>query len=345
MQQHQDGHFVPQLPPIPTIPINFGRRSSESAKVEKVGIVDDPRCEMHVQTENHVERPLRVVAVRNKLKESGLYRQLQEIDARPATELELQMVHSADYIEHVKEICLRLESGFISKSPDLFVANGNNSYISALIAAGGVIEATKNVLYGNCKHAYCNVRPPGHHAFRSKGGGFCIFNNVALGVKEAMKCPRVDRVLVLDWDVHHGDGTADIFKNDPYVMYISTHGAPPFYPGTGKVSDNTSSVLNFPLQKGTSSNLYHYLFTTKILPEIRMFHPDLIFISCGIDAHEDDPVGEMCLTEDNYAKMTKYLKELEVPIVCVLEGGYNVDAVANSINVVVEELLKNVESS
>ena len=307
-----------------------------------VGIVDDTRCELHTQSPGHPECPERVIAVRRRLKDSGLYDELRFIPARIATELELQMVHSTDYVQHVKNTCLNNGIGFgrfISQDPDMFVAHGEQSYISALVAAGSVIEATKHVLYGNCNHVYCNVRPPGHHAYKSKGGGFCIFNNVALGVKEAMKCPKVNRVLIFDWDLHHGDGTADIFKDDPYVLFISTHRSAPFYPGTGNTEDNTSSVLNFPLEKGYPAENYQKLFNEKIFPQIADFDPDLIFISCGIDAHEDDPMAELMLTEKDYQYMTYKLKILKKPIVCVLEGGYNVEAVANSVHAIIQTLL------
>lgn len=307
----------------------------------KVGIVDDMRCELHSQSDVHPEKPERVVAVRNKLVETGLYDKLVYVPSRAATELELEMVHSNSYIRHVKEVCLDPSTGsggFISKDPDMFVKDGQKSYISALVAAGGVIEATKHVLYGNLNHVFCNVRPPGHHAYREKGGGFCMFNNVALGVKEAMKCPKVNRVVILDWDLHHGDGTADIFKDDPYVLFLSMHRSAPYYPGTGNVTDNTDSVLNFPVDKHCPVDEYINLFNQKVYTEIRDFNPDLIFVSCGIDAHKDDPMKELLLEEKHYQHMTIKLKMLEKPIICVLEGGYNVDAVASSVNEIVNVL-------
>lgn len=303
-----------------------------------VGIVDDNRCDLHLQTLDHPEAPDRVIAVRNKLKATGLMDKLYQIPAREVTDLELQMVHTNSYIQHVRDVCCTQKSGFISQDADMFVADGPKSYTSARVAAGGVIEATKHVVYGSCMHAYCNVRPPGHHAYAGAGGGFCIFNNVALGVMEALKSPKINRVAIFDWDLHHGDGTADIFKDDPYVLFISVHRSAPYYPGTGMVSDNTESVINYPVDHKFSAGEYIELFDDKIFPEIESFDPDLIFISCGIDAHIDDPMQELCLSESQYTYMTYRFKMMNKPIICVLEGGYNTDAVANSVHGVVEML-------
>jgi len=306
-------------------------------KKVKVGIVDDLRCQIHWQTHDHIEQPMRTAVIRGKLKSCGLYDKLYGISSRCVTNTELETVHTWQYIAHVNKICSSDFGGFVSDDPDLLVRSG--SLISALVAAGGVIEGTKAVLNGKCEHVYCNVRPPGHHAFAYKGGGFCIFNNVALGVKESLKHPKINRVLIVDFDVHHGDGTESIFEDSPQVLYTSLHRSAPFYPGTGMKSD--SSIINYPMQPGDGFLEYKTIFTEKLIPNVKKFNPDIVFISCGIDAHKDDPTNsKINLSSCDFGWMTRQLKNLGKPVVCVLEGGYNLDALGDSICKVVEELLK-----
>lgn len=310
--------------------------------MNSVGLVDDPLCELHVQNNyEHPERPDRIRVIRDKLKTSGIYNCLVHIPAKIASDDELCTVHEQNYLRHVEDIARN--GGFVSGSPDVSLRSdpNSNSLVAAKTAAGGVIEGTKAVVNGVCKYVYCNVRPPGHHAYSTRGGGFCIYNNVALGVEEALKTMK--RALVFDWDVHHGNGTESIFENRNDVMYASIHRGDKygtFYPGTGYTSNEFT--LNFPLNGGVGIEEYKSTFENDFLPRAKEFDPDIIFISCGIDAHRLDNIGgNFPLTEEDYRWMVKHFKSFNKPIVCVLEGGYNLDALANTINAIVLELLLN----
>ena len=297
----------------------------------RVGLVDSILCELHCQEPNHPEAPQRVQAIREALAKAKF--PLIPITPHAASDVELHTVHLENYVKHVKQTCKT--GGFVSADPDVFVQNG--SLTSALIAAGGVIDGVRAVVDGTCDHVFCNVRPPSHHACAHKGSGFCVFNNTALGVMEALK--TYNRVLLFDWDSHHFNGSAAIFKHHPQVLLTSFHVAPPFYPNSGHVSENTASCLNYPLAPKTSAEEYRKLFEFDYLPKARAFNPDVIFISCGFDSHVLDSIGQLMLTEPDYAWMTFKLKEFGKPIIVSLEGGYNISAVASSAVAVVSQIL------
>jgi acetoin utilization deacetylase AcuC-like enzyme len=217
-------------------------------------------------------------------------------------------------------------------------STGKDTWNSALLAAGGVLDAVEHVLNGNIEHVFCNIRPPGHHAYADKGGGFCIFNNIALGAEKASH--YFDRVLIFDWDVHHGNGTEAIFKNRKDVLFGSIHRSPPFYPNTGSSLDNDKNNKNYPLEAFVSVENYKKVFEN-FFKTVQQFSPDIIFISCGIDSHKDDIIGgDFQLTEYDYAWMIKKFKTLKKPIVCALEGGYNTKALSDSAREIVKELMK-----
>lgn len=207
------------------------------------------------------------------------------------------------------------------------------SFEAALLAAGAVNTAIDAVLQSKVGAAFCAVRPPGHHAERDRAMGFCLFNNVAIGARYAQRMHRIERVAILDWDVHHGNGTQHIFEADPTVFYISLHQYP-FYPGTGAreergVGEGEGFTLNIPLPAGTGEARYLEAFRNEIVPALQDFKPELLIISAGFDAHRDDPLANMMLTESSYGKMTEQVMGI-APIVSVLEGGYNLDALARS---------------
>lgn len=283
-------------------------------------------CDLHYQTLDCPEKPERVENIRKALKSADLY---YTIPHRNPTQEELELVHTSKYIEHVKDMCAK--GGFISNDSEV-VVNKLGSWKSIEAAVGATLSAVDIVLNEESvvKRVYCNIRPPGHHAFSYKGMGFCIFNNVALGARYALTkySEKIKKVAIIDWDVHHGNGTQGIFENDPNVMYISFHQSP-WWPNTGEKEEkgNHNQIINIPVGRNTSDDFYLNMW--KILrKKIKNFGTDLIFISCGFDAHINDPLAEVKLSTEFYGKMTKKVvkfaeKYCNGRVVSVLEGGYN----------------------
>jgi acetoin utilization deacetylase AcuC-like enzyme len=204
---------------------------------------------------------------------------------------------------------------------------------AALHAAGAVVMATDLVMSGKSANAFCCVRPPGHHAGRSNAAGFCIFNSVAVGVAHAIRQHGLERVAIVDFDVHHGDGTEDIFRANPKVMLCSTF-QHPFYPGRGADS-RTERMVNVPLPSGTDGKAYRKAVEAEFRPALERFKPQMIFVSAGFDAHADDPLAQLELTEEDYVCITRFIMEMadrfaQGRIVSSLEGGYQLDALAHS---------------
>ena len=284
----------------------------------------------HVTPSGHPERPDRLRAVIARLKESADWKSYDHPPPVPASDAQLLEVHSADHIAMVRQVC-EAGGGLLDEGDTYAV---RDSFEVARLAAGAVVTAIETVLQGDAAAAFCAVRPPGHHATPNRPMGFCMFNNVALAVRHAQRRHRIARVAVLDWDVHHGNGTQDIFYDDPSVLFISLHQYP-FWPGTGARNERGNGpgegfTLNIPLPAGTDEVRYLRAFEEEVLPALSDFSPELLMISAGFDAHRDDPIGGMKLTEDSFAKFTQLIKT-GIPIVSVLEGGYNLDALAESV--------------
>jgi acetoin utilization deacetylase AcuC-like enzyme len=318
--------------------------SNEDIK-PKVGIVDDERCELHIQSPTHQESPDRVRIIRQKLKNVGLYDQLVKIEPIEPSKDDLLTVHTNTYINKVMRVCSNYKHSILST--DVHVS-GEDSLISSVIAVGGVLAAVDTVLTTDVKKVFCNIRPPGHHASAHKASGFCIFNNVALGVKRALTHPKIKKVLIFDWDLHHGDGTQSIFKCNKNVMFSSFHREPPFYPGTGKASERGKygTIYNFPQNNKPESRDYMDEFYKVFLPAAINFSPDIIFISCGFDGHKDDVYNGLPLTYQDFKIMTKELcllanKLCEGRLISVLEGGYTLDVIDNCAAIHVKELINN----
>jgi acetoin utilization deacetylase AcuC-like enzyme len=284
----------------------------------------------------HPERPARLSALVSRLKADGTWKELQHLILDPAPEDAILRVHTREHLERVKSACrvavpTALEDGDTVASP--------GSLDAALLASGAVIAAVDAVAGGILANAFCAVRPPGHHAESGRVMGFCLFNNVAIGARYALDRYRLGRVAIVDWDVHHGNGTQEIFYRDRSVLYISLHQYP-FYPGTGAreergAGDGFEYTLNVPLAAGSGHEEYLGAFRRDILPALDAFRPGMIFISAGFDAHRLDPLAQMTLTEDSYVAMTELLMEAagrccDGRIVSVLEGGYHLDALASS---------------
>ncbi len=298
------------------------------------GYVYDPIYLKH-DLRGHPENRQRLETILRVLKEHKMLDRLTPIAPQPVSPERLERCHSRPYIEQVRRVA---QQGGGHLDMDTYVRPA--SYDAALMAAGGLVEATRAVLEGEVDNAFALVRPPGHHALRERGMGFCLFNNVAVAARYALSEKGLDRVLIVDFDVHHGNGTQDEFEADPAVMYISTHQYP-HYPGTGHwretgIGPGAGTVVNVPLGGGVGDEGFARIFAEVIGPAARRFQPDLILVSAGYDAHWDDPLAYMQLSVGGYAAIARALQDLAAELcggrlVFTLEGGYHLTALAYSI--------------
>src|SRR5579862_4160038 len=260
----------------------------------------------------HPERPERLIFIREALEKAGLMQSLYPIHPRRVTEEELELVHKPSYIALVRSELSNLQGFRELSTGDTLVSSG--SLEAAEFAAGGVLNAVDAVMQGKVKNAFAAVRPPGHHATPTRGMGFCIFNNVAIAARYLQKKYGLHRVLIVDWDYHHGNGTQDIFYNDGTVFYFSTHhyGA---YPGTGAASETgagagAGKILNVPMTPGAGDADFLQVYETKLVPAARQFKPDFILISAGFDSMQRDLLGQFNITPQGYAAMTRVVMKL-----------------------------------
>jgi acetoin utilization deacetylase AcuC-like enzyme len=275
-------------------------------------LVSDPIYLEH-QAPGHPECPERLEAILGHLKRCGLSEKLTPLAPRAATAQELALVHHPAYVEVVREACERGGGWF---DADTFL--NPRSYDAAVRAAGGVLAAVEAVLDGRDRTAFCAVRPPGHHATPERGMGFCLFNNVAIAARFLRR-----RVLIVDWDVHHGNGTQEAFEDDPSVWYLSTHRFP-FYPGTGSaIERGIGNIINLPMDADTPREEVLDRFTQAVRRAGREFHPEFLLVSCGFDAYEHDPIGGLNLKPEDYRSLTRVVCDLGIPVVSALEGGYS----------------------
>lgn len=282
--------------------------------------ISHPDCLRHEMGEGHPECPARLSAIEDQLILSGMQPFLQQHDAPLATFEQLVRVHRPEYIESLRAASPR--EGLVYLDPD--TAMNSHSLTAALRAAGAVVLAVDLVMEGQVQNAFCAVRPPGHHAESARAMGFCIFNNVAVGVAHAMAKHGLRRVAIADFDVHHGNGTEQIFHDDPRVMLCSTF-QHPYYPFLGADSGN-EHIINVPLAAGTRGPAFREAVKKYWLPALERFHPEMVFISAGFDAHRDDDMAQMNLLEGDYAWVTQQIKDVaekfcQGRIVSVLEGG------------------------
>jgi acetoin utilization deacetylase AcuC-like enzyme len=299
------------------------------------GYVYDPVYLEH-DTGEHPESARRLQAVISGLDLKFIRQQLTAIPARPATPAELTTVHDAEYISRVETYC-RQGGGWWDA--DTLMSPG--SYKAALYAAGGAIAAVEAVLKNEVSCAYALVRPPGHHATKNSAMGFCLFNNIAIAANYALKTFRMERVLIIDFDVHHGNGTQEAFAHNPYVLYISMHQYP-LFPGTGhlnKVGQGTGpgTAINIPLPAGCGNSEYKQVFDEIVVPASRRFQPEIIMVSAGYDGHWADEVGNMRLTLEGYYTITRIIQQLADELcggrtVYCLEGGYNLQVLSCAVN-------------
>jgi acetoin utilization deacetylase AcuC-like enzyme len=255
------------------------------------------------------------------------------IQARDATGDDLLRVHSEAYIERARRDCL--DGGGELSTGDTAVCEA--SYDAALRAAGGVLAGVDAVMAGTCRNAFCAVRPPGHHATPDRGMGFCIFNNVAIAARYLQRRHGLKRILIADWDVHHGNGTQETFYRDPTVFFFSTHQWP-LYPGTGAASergvgDGMGYTMNVPVAAGSGRQEIVGAFRERLAPAMTRFRPEFVLVSAGFDSRMGDPLGGLLLTDDDFAELTEILMEIagvfaQGRLVAVLEGGYSLDGLA-----------------
>jgi len=317
----------------------FAAQSNTARLSQPTGLLFDDIYRQHlVGDAGHPERPERLTAVLAGLENAGLLNTLTRIPARPATDDELALAHERTYIELVKRELANVQGVKELSTGDTDVTR--ESLAAARAAAGGVMNAADAVVSGRVKNAFCAVRPPGHHATRNRGMGFCIFNNVAIAARYLQKVHHVGRILIVDFDYHHGNGTQDIFYDDDSVFYFSTHhyGA---YPGTGSASETgagkgVGTTLNVPLPPGAGDAQILAAFEQKLVPAARRFKPDFILVSAGFDGMRRDLLGQFDITPDGYAAITRVIVRLadelcQGRVVSVLEGGYRLDGLAESV--------------
>jgi len=311
-------------------------------KKNRIGIVFDKSYLSHDNGPMHPESPDRLKSVLEAINE--LEAEKINITPREAVIDELLLVHNQEYVEKI----LALETKeIIMLDPDTAFSPGTRE--ASLKAVGGVLDAVDTVSDGKISKAFCAVRPPGHHAEPDRAMGFCIFNNITIGAAYAIRKKSYNKAAIVDWDVHHGNGTQKSFYNSKDVLYISLHQFP-HYPGTGSAAetgdgDGRGYTLNIPMAAGCSDDDYRKEFKEKIIPELERFEPELLFISSGFDAHKDDPLAGMNLSTRFFGEMTDMLKEIADKfcggkIISVLEGGYNLHALKDSIAVHLRELVK-----
>ena len=296
----------------------------------------DSVFERHDPGPGHPESVARYKEISKVLKGSDYFKKCKKIKIRKATDSEILGCHTAKYLEIVKteigEGKSELSTGDTSICRD--------SLEVATYATGSVLEAIDLVLKGESKNGFCAIRPPGHHATADRGMGFCIFNNVAVAAKYAQTKFGLERVAIIDWDVHHGNGTQDIFYNDQSVFYFSTHQSP-WYPGTGAINETgegkgEGSTMNRPLPSGSGFKQIGSCFREDFSTAMKKFKPELILISAGFDSRLGDPLGHFTLTDNEFTELTKILLDIacehcEGRLVSMLEGGYNVEGLASAV--------------
>jgi acetoin utilization deacetylase AcuC-like enzyme len=320
----------------------MAKSKPEVKKAAATGIVKDTRYMDHWMGDYHPECPQRLKVIYEMLEEPDMAGRFQEIPPRFAEKQELSLVHAGYYID-----MLAATKGIDYTYLDPDTQTCADSYQAAILAAGGLCEAISGVCAGKLKNAFALVRPPGHHAERAQAKGFCLLNNVAVGARYAQEALGLGRILIVDWDLHHGNGTQHSFEEDPTVLYFSTHQYP-YYPGTGASSEiGTGSGLGFtvnvPLTVGHGDAEYLSIFERILKPIAIEYNPELILVSAGFDIYIGDPLGGMNVTPAGFAAMTRAIMDIadqccDGKVVLTLEGGYDLYGERDSVKEVLREL-------
>ncbi len=304
----------------------------------------DPYFLKH-ETGRHPEKPERLRSITARLDKAGLIKKCTAGTYKPIDEDAVRKVHSARMVQAAKQLA---EHGGGHLDGDTPICP--ESFKVALAAAGAGVAAVDTVLKGTDHTALCLIRPPGHHATPTRSMGFCLFNNVALAAQHARSAHKLTRILIVDWDVHHGNGTQDIFCEEPEVMFHSIHRyGRGFYPGTGAADETGKGkglghILNTPIRFGTSRKDYHAAFLADLHKAADKIKPELVLLSAGFDAHARDPIGSLGLETEDFTELTRAVLSVAKThakgrLVSLLEGGYNLDALAESVQTHLEELL------
>ena len=292
--------------------------------------ITHPECLKHEMGAHHPEQPARLSAIEDQLIASGVAPYIARYEAPLVTDEQLARVHPAEYVRAIRELAPK--QGTVHLDPD--TAMNPWSLQAALRAAGAAVLAVDLTLSGKAKTAFCAVRPPGHHACRARPMGFCIFNNVAVAARHALQAHGLERVAIIDFDVHHGNGTEDIFEGDPQVLMASTF-QHPFYPYSG-TEDPAANMVNIPLAAGAGSREFREAVREAWLPALDEFAPELVLFSAGFDAHAEDDMAMLRFTDADYAWVTSQMKAVAERhargrMVSVLEGGYALSALGRSV--------------
>jgi len=311
----------------------------------RVGLVTHPAYLEHDMGRQHPESPERLRVILAQLESSGTMSRLTRIEPRKASVEEITLVHDPAYVKRLDR--LSPSSGYAELDPDTSMSPG--TLHAAYLAAGGALAAVDAVMDRQVDSVFCAIRPPGHHAEKNRAMGFCVFNTVAIMARYIQVRHHLNRVLIVDWDVHHGNGTQHSFEEDSSVFFFSTHQYP-FYPGTGAdheqgTGKGKGKTLNVPLTGGEGDEAYREIFQQVLVPAAVAFRPEFVLISAGFDAHRDDPLASMRLTEQGYAELTRIVAGIAHTyasgrIVSVLEGGYHLQALAASVEAHISTLLE-----
>jgi len=302
--------------------------------VKKTVIYSHPDCLQHEPGYGHPESPKRLLAIMESIAHFE--------EAPLGTEQQVLLAHSPELLTHIKAAAPN--EGLVQIDADTLMSPG--SLQAAFKSTGAACKAIDELIAGHIQHAFCATRPPGHHATRNQAMGFCLFNHVAIAALYARQHYGIERIAIVDFDVHHGNGTQDIVQGEKGLFYISTHQSP-FYPGTGSEAENIpDNILNIPLAAGTGHSLYQQLFTEVVIPALENFKPQLLLVSAGFDAHHEDPLASLNFSELSYQWLGEQLSAIvntfcQSKILSVLEGGYNLDALSKSVKAYLEGINTN----
>jgi len=303
----------------------------------RVGIVTHPAFLEHDMGRQHPESPERLRAILAQLESSGTMSKLTRIEPRKAANEWITRIHDPAYVQRLEEKAP--STGYASLDPDTSMSPG--SLLAAYLAAGGAMAAVDAIMDNQVDQVFCAVRPPGHHAEANRAMGFCLLNNVAIAARYIQERYGLKRVLIVDWDVHHGNGTQHVFEDDPSVLFFSTHQYP-FYPGTGSDKERglgagEGATINVPMSGGQGTDDFREIFQKVLLPAADAFKPEFVLISAGFDAHEDDPLASMSISDEGYGELTRLVVGIANThchgrIVACLEGGYDLRALSASVD-------------